>query len=154
MKDIDAQLMMEAYENSLLINEFGLLPMLAYAFTKEPEATKTAINLVSPLASTIDVAGKVADVAVKTGETGMKALELINGALASIATIVGPAGIPGIIITGGVVIAALMGTKALIKYLQDGRARKRLDDRINDVDGTFDPTKEILPNHALKPVTV
>ena len=146
MKDLDAQLMVEAYENSVLINEVGLLPMLAYAFAKEPEATKTAIKLVSPLASSIDVAGKAADVGVST-------LELINGALASISTIVGPAGIPGIIITGGVVIAALMGTKALIKYLEDERARKRLDDRINDVDGTFDPTKEILPNHALNPVT-
>ena len=151
MKDIDAQLMMEAYEGSVLINEFGLFPMLAYAFMKEPELTKTVITTLSPLATTIDIGGKVADVAVTAGETGMDALELIDSALASIALIVGPAGLPGLIITGGLVIAALMGTKALIKYLEDRSARKRLDDRINTVDGTFDPTKEILPSAAIKP---
>jgi hypothetical protein len=151
MKDIDAQLMVEAYENSVLVNEFGLLPMLGYAFMKEPAATKTAITLLSPLAGAIDVGGKVAGAVGSVGAGGVKVLGLIDSALASIAAIVGPAGLPGLIITGGLVIAALMGTKALIKYLQDRSARKRLDDRINDVDGTFDPTKEILPPEAIKP---
>jgi hypothetical protein len=135
MKDIDAQLMMEAYNDKALLNELGALPLLAYSLLKAPVATKTVITTLSPLAG-----------AVSAGASGLGA---INGALASIATVLAAG--TSFVITSGVVIAALLGTKALIKYLENARARKKLDNRIVDIDSRVNPEQEILPPEAIKP---
>ncbi len=139
MKDIDAQLMVEAYEDKALLHEFGALPLLAYSLIKAPVATKTAITALSPLASAV-IPG------VGAAASGLGAL---NSALATIATVMAAG--TTFVITGGVVIAALLGTKALIKYLEDGRARKRLNNSISDKDSNINPEQEVLPPEAIKP---
>jgi len=136
MTDIDAQLIMEAYDDTVLHQEAGALPILAYSLLKAPTATKTAITTLSPLASTVIPAA-----------SGLGAL---NSALSTIATVIAAG--TTFVITSGVVIAALLGTKALIKYLEDERARKRLNNSIKDKDSNINPEQEILPPEAIKPV--
>jgi len=142
MKDIDAQLMVEAYQDTVLYQEAGALPLLAYALGKAPAVTTTAIKTLSPLASTV-IPG------VGAASSAASGLGALNSALGTIATVMSAG--TTFVITSGVVIAALLGTKALIKYLKDERARKRLNNSIKDKDSNINPNQEILPPEAIKP---
>jgi len=175
MKDLDAQLIMEAYNQQALLNEFiNPLTMGAlYAAAKAaPDAVADAIpwfkNVVGELpgvslvgkgmdtakdvaGSAADVAGSAADVAGSAADTA----DALNGSLTAIAAIFSPT----TIITAGLVIAGIMGTRALIKYTEDKRAKKQLDDRIrhansviDSVGKMFDPKQEILPPEAIEAI--
>ena len=168
MKDLDAQLIMEAYNQQALLNEFiNPLTMGAlYAAAKAaPDAVADAIpwfkNVVGELPGVSlvgkgmdtakDVAGSAADVAGSAADTA----DALNGSLTAIAAIFSPT----TIITAGLVIAGIMGTRALIKYTEDKRAKKQLDDRIrhansviDSVGKMFDPKQEILPPEAIEAI--
>jgi len=177
MRDTDAQLMMEAYDDRPFLTELAslmefdpgadsadalagaeALPMIQHAIETKPGALKSAwpwIRAVSPIAMVASLVHKgasaTADVATQAGDK----IEDLENTLETIGTVL--TAVPDIIITGGVVIAALMGVKFLLKYLEDKRAKEALDDRIkhansviDSVDKMFDPDQEVLPRSAIK----
>tara|TARA_Y100000310_G_scaffold296013_1_gene327881 strand:+ start:148 stop:669 length:522 start_codon:yes stop_codon:yes gene_type:complete len=172
MRDTDAQLMMEAYDDRAFLTELASLmefnpgpdgaaalaaqelPMISQAIQSSPGVLQSAwpwlkeMFSMTPLGKAAAVAG---DVTTKIGDN----LEALEGSLESIAAIITT--VPDIIITGGVVVAALMGVKFLLKYLEDKRAKEALDDKIrhansviSSVDKMFDPDQELLPRDAIK----
>ena len=142
--------------------------MIQHAVETNPGVLKRAwpwIRAVSPVAMAyrgikgitstgVDTATSVGDAATSAKSIGDTIEDLENSFLA-ISTVI--KAVPDIIITGGVVVASLMGVKFLLKYLEDKRAKEALDARIDHansildhVDKMFAPDQEILPRDAIK----